>query len=226
MSADGDDGGRDQPGTRDVTGFVTYAGGGFASVRATAELGEHADPTSASSRAYMREGLPSIYREGDFAMRFVEALETVLDPIVAVLDMLADHFDPRLAPLDILHLITVWLGLQHNEAQPSEELRDLVLHAAELGRLRGTRRGLELALRLNFPRLPLRLEDRGQVLFSTEHGTLAEPDPPSFVVYCDKPIPPDEQSEIARLIDEVKPVHVTYRLRVKAPKRQAPPEAT
>lgn len=223
MSADGGDG-KAISGTNEVTGFVTYAGGGFASVRQVAETGTHADPESASRRAYMREGLPAVYREGDFSMRFVEALEQVLDPIVAVLDMLAAHFDPRLAPLDILELITVWLGLQHNEAQPTEQLRDLVMHAAELGRLRGTRSGLELALRLNFPDLPLRLEDRGSVAWATTQGTLPDPEPPSFIVYCDKPIPADAQSEIARLIDEVKPVHVTYRLRVKAPKRQATPE--
>jgi len=38
---------------------------------------------------------------------------------------------------------------------------------------------------------------------------------PSFVVYCDKPVPESTQAAIARCIDEFKPVHTTYRLRVK-----------
>ena len=46
--------------------------------------------------------------------------------------------------------------------------------AAELGRLRGTHAGVELALKLNFPDLPLRIEDGGRVLWSTE---AALPDP-------------------------------------------------
>ena len=33
-------------------------------------------PPSASSRAYLRDGLPSLYPEGDFGMRFVGALES------------------------------------------------------------------------------------------------------------------------------------------------------
>ena len=39
--------------------------------------------------------------------------------------------------------------------------RELVLQSAEATRWRGTRRGLEMALRLTFPDLPLRVEDEG-----------------------------------------------------------------
>jgi len=41
----------------------------------------------------------------------------------------------------------------------------------------------------------------------------------SFVVYCDKPIPETTQAGVARCIEQYKPVHTTYRLRVKAPKK-------
>jgi hypothetical protein len=34
-------------------------------------------------------------------------------------------------------------------------------------------------------------------------------------VYCDKPVPEATQAAIARCIDEFKPVHTSYRLRVK-----------
>ena len=57
-------------------------------------------------------------------MRFLAALEGVLDPIVAVLDTLPAHFDPELAPLDILDLAIEWLGLEHNEAQPAVAVAD------------------------------------------------------------------------------------------------------
>jgi phage tail-like protein len=212
--------------TVQVTGFLTYAGQGFASVRTELSTGEEETPPAVSNRAYLRNGLPAIYRDerdGDFGMRFVGALENVLDPVVALIDGMPAHFDPGLAPLDILDLITAWLGLEYDESLPVLQMRKLVQHAAELGRRRGTRAGLELALSLNFPDLPLRIEDQGAVTWSTDPAAVADPKPPAFVVYCDTPIAEDRQAAIARLIEEVKPVHVHYRLRVKAAKKPKPP---
>jgi len=223
MISAGDDGAR-VDGTVEITGFVTYAGEGFALVRSARERGERSSPTPASSRRYLRAGLPAIYREEDFGMRLVSALEGVLDPVVAALDSLPAHFDPELAPIDILDLAIAWLGLEHNEAQPTTQLRALVQRAAELGRLRGTHEGMVLALALNFPKLPLRIEDRGGVMWATD-GELPDAEPPAFVVYCDEPISQDEAAGVARVIDSVKPAHVGYRLRVKGPLAQSGGEA-
>ena len=63
-------------------------------------------PPVASSRAYLRGALPAVYQEGDFGMRFIGALETLLDPIVAVLDALPAHFSADHAPRDVLDLLT------------------------------------------------------------------------------------------------------------------------
>jgi hypothetical protein len=40
-------------------------------------------------------------------------------------------------------------------------------------------------------------------------------------VYCDVPLTPARSGAVARLIDQAKPAHVTYRLRVKAAPRQS-----
>jgi hypothetical protein len=37
-----------------------------------------------------------------------------------------------------------------------------------------------------------------------------------FVVYCDAPLDEHELGAVSRLIEQVKPVNVTYKLRVKA----------
>ena len=219
MSVVDGDNGAPIEGTREITGFITYAGEGFAVVRPAAERGEQAHPTPVSNRRYLRGGLPEIYQEQDFAMRFVGALEGVLDPVVALLDSLPAHFDPALAPLDLLDLATKWLGLEHNEAQPASQLRNLVRHTAELGRLRGTRAGVEMALGLNFPDLALRVEDGGGVVVSTT-GDAPKPSPPAFVVYCDTPIAQEQAAEVVRVIEAVKPVHVGFRLRIKGPPRE------
>jgi phage tail-like protein len=174
-------------------------------------------PPSASARQYMRASLPAVFRENDFAMRFVGALETVLDPIVATLDALPAYVDPRLAPADMIEVLAAWLGIELDESMDEPTRRELVLNSAEATRWRGTRQGLEMALRLTFPDLPLRVEDEGGVVFTRD--ATAEPAPAAnrFIVYCDAAIPASRQAVIAGVIEEQKPLHVAYRLRVKAP---------
>ncbi len=194
--------------------FLT--GPGFGTIRFAGAVGSRPAPAVASARAILRSRLPAIYQDDDFGMRFTGALETLLDPIVALLDALPEHFSPDLAPADVLELVTGWLGIELNESQPTFERREIVRRASELGRRRGTRKGLELALTLGFPALPLRVEEVGGVVWATDPSALPEAPAPSFVVYCDQPIPEERQAAVARLIEQVKPAHVAYRLRVRA----------
>jgi phage tail-like protein len=200
--------------------YKTFVGAGFGTMMIQFSGGKRDTPEVASGRAYLRAGLPSIYSEEDFGMRFVGALEEVLDPIVAVLDSLQAHFDPDLAPRNILDLLSAWLGVGFDESQPLSTRRERARQAAELGRRRGTVSGLELELALAFPNLPLRIEDQGAVVWSTDVTSRAEPKPSTFIVYCDKPISPEQQAAVARCIEQVKPVHTSYRLRVKAAKKK------
>jgi phage tail-like protein len=200
--------------------YKTFVGAGFGTLMIQYSGGKRDTPPVVSSRAYLRSGLPAIYTEEDFGMRFVGALEEVLDPIVAVLDSLQAHFDPDLAPRNILDLLSAWLGVGFDESQPLTTRRERARQAAELGRRRGTVSGLELELKLAFPNLPLRVEDQGGVVWSTDVSKRAEAKPAQFIVYCDKPISPDQQAAVARCIEQVKPVHTSYRLRVKAPKKK------
>jgi phage tail-like protein len=197
--------------------YQTFAGAGFGTLMVQVSTGARETPAVASSRAYLRGGLPAMYQDGDFGMRFVGALEAVLDPIVAVIDALPAYFNPDHAPRDVLDLLASWLGIEVDESQPLRERRALVRQSAELSRRRGTVRGLELALELAFPKLPLRVEDNGGV--SWGDAPALESSASSFVVYCDKPIPEATQAAVARCIEQYKPVHCTYRLRVKAAKK-------
>jgi phage tail-like protein len=203
--------------------YKTFVGAGFGTMMVQLSAGTTETPQSASSRAYLRDGLPSLYSDGDFGMRFVGALESVLDPIVAVLDALPEHFQPDYAPRHILNLLGHWLGVTLDETQPISVQRDTIRRAAELGRRRGTKGGLVLALELAFPGVPLRVEDEGGVVWSTS-GEEVEQKAPQFVVYCDKPVDEKTQAAIARCIEQYKPVHTAYRLRVRAPKKK-PPES-
>ena len=199
--------------------YRTFAGAGFGTLMVQLATGPKETPKVASSRAYLRGGLPAVYQEGDFGMRFIGALETLLDPIVAVLDALPAHFSADHAPRDVLDLLSAWLGVDLDESQTPQQRREMVRQAAELGRRRGTKQGVELALALGFPALPLRVEEPGGVRTAPPEGGMDAP-PPSFIVYCDKPIPEETQAAVARCIEQYKPVHTTYRLRVKAAKKK------
>jgi phage tail-like protein len=200
--------------------YRTFAGAGFGTLMVRLSSGPKETPAVASSRAYLRGALPAVYQEGDFGMRFIGALETLLDPIVAVLDALPAHFSPDHAPRDVLDLLSAWLGVDLDESQTPAQRRAMVRKAAEIGRRRGTRAGLELALSLAFPKLPLRVEDLGGVRTDPPQEG-GEVPPATFIVYCDKPIAEEVQAAVARCIEQYKPVHTTYRLRVKAAKKKA-----
>lgn len=201
-------------------GYRTFSGAGFGTLMVQLASGPKETPPVASSRAYLRGGLPAVYQDGDFGMRFIGALETLLDPIVAVLDALPAHFSADHAPRDILDLLSAWLGVDLDESQTPAQRREMVRQAAELGRRRGTRAGMELALSLMFPKLPLRVEDLGGVRTDPPTEGMNAP-AATFIVYCDKPIAEETQAAVARCIEQSKPVHTTYRLRVKAAKKKA-----
>jgi len=152
-------------------------------------------PQTASARAHLRNGVPDIYRRDraarqdqppPFAMRFLHALEEVLDPIIATLDSLPAHLDVDLAPEHALAGLATWLGVDDVEVLPAQQRREAVRRAGELARTRGTRGGLELALSLFFPDVVMRVNDHGRVVVS-ERVDDAPPSAPgaSFDVVCD-----------------------------------------
>lgn len=182
-------------------------------------------PPTVSTRQHLRKGVPDIYRRDNmarrdqpapFAMRFLQALEEVLDPVTATLDSLPAHLNVDLAPEHALAGLATWLGVDEVESLPATQRREAVRRAGELARLRGTRAGLQLALSLFFPDIMLRINDHGAVVVSESAD-----DPPeqarvaSFDVVCEQSLPPETQMAVARCIERWKPVHAHYKLRVR-----------
>lgn len=193
---------------------------GFSTTRVRLRIADDRTPAVASMRGYLRKRLPEIYQDDGFGVRFLEGLETLLDPIVATLDALPAYVDPDLAPRDVLDLLAAWLGLTVDESWPDDRVRDALRLAGKLGQKRGTKEGLELALAIAFPEHPLRVEDGGKVTWSADPDASPAPSPNSFVVYCDKSLGEADQARIARVIEQAKPIHVGYRLRVRAPRKR------
>jgi phage tail-like protein len=186
-------------------------------------------PSTVSAREHLRKGIPDVYRRDynarrddppPFVIRFLHALEEVLDPIVATLDSLPAHLDVDLAPEHALAGLATWLGVDDVESLPAKQRREAVRRAGELARLRGTRAGLELALSLFFPDVVMHVNDHGGVVVAQ---SVDEAPPPvasaSFDVVCEQALPPETQMAVARCIESWKPVHAHYKLRVRRGKQ-------
>jgi phage tail-like protein len=180
-----------------------------------------AAPSTASARRYLRDGLPGVYRENDFAMRFLEGLEEVLDPIVAFLDGLPSHLDLSLAPPDYVMLVGEWLGIDPEGrwrgllGRDEARRRELVGRATVIARRRGTAASLQLVLDLLFPDLGLRVQDHGRSTFSAEPRVPPAADASFEVVSAVEPAR-GRRAAIDRVVEQLRPVHVSYRgLRVE-----------
>ena len=113
------------------------------------------DPEVVSARGYLRNSLPAIYQDDDFGLRFVGALETLLDPIVGTLDVLDRYFHPTLAPRDVLDLLAAWLGLTRRRVVARRAAARGARRARASSRAGAAPRpGLKLALEHRLPRLP------------------------------------------------------------------------
>ncbi|MGI8802034.1 MAG: phage tail protein [Solirubrobacteraceae bacterium] len=167
-----------------------------------------APPPSASARAYLRGGLPSVYLEGDFGMHFIGALEFVLDPVVDILDSLPAYLSADLGPDGLLRLMATWLGLITDEDLPLDVRRALVRNAAEVNRRRGTSAGIELILRLTFPDLSLSVRDSGGVRVSDGVPDVSGVGDSQLIVRSAAPLTPDQREAILRVLERERPVHV------------------
>ncbi len=92
--------------------------------------------------------LPAVYLEDDFAQRFTAGLDEVLAPVLLTLDCLDAYFDLELAPSDFLDWLAGWVAAPVDGDRPPDVRRELVRHAVEVHRWRGTAWGVELALRV------------------------------------------------------------------------------
>jgi len=94
------------------------------------------------------EAMPAVYAEDGFAQRFTGALDDVLAPIFATLDCFEAYLDPAMAPEDIVDWLADWVALPIDDSWSTERRRELVRHAVQLHRWRGTKKGLAAHVRL------------------------------------------------------------------------------
>lgn len=167
------------------------------------------------SRYPIGDQLPALYADDGFAQRFTAGLDTVLAPVFATLDNLPAYFDPRVTPADFLAWLASWVGAGDDSRWPVELRREAVVHAVELHRWRGTRRGLVEGLRLGLGVHAEVTGDGGAVWSRTPGADLPPPPATGILVRVwpgrEAAVDADRVNEIVRAMC---PVHTVCRVEV------------
>jgi phage tail-like protein len=169
-----------------------------------------------STSSYLQH-LPAIFHQDPFVGRFLLAFETVLSGpgaagqpgLETLVGRLADHFDPKTTPEEFLPWLASWVALSLRADWDTATKRDFIQEIVPLYRLRGTQAGLQRMLEI-YTRESVTIDDTfdDPPHFFQVKLTLSDADPDRL----------RRKQEIARaIVDQEKPAHTFYALRVAVP---------
>lgn len=160
--------------------------------------------------------LPGVFQEDDdFLMRFVDALDETLAPVLATLDGLNAYVDPWLAPEDFLDWLAGWVGIPLDDAWTVPQRRAIVAAAALVHRMRGTARGVAEALRLAVDADVVLTDSGGSTWSATPDGQLPGQEPPSLHVQLVAQDPGAiDRRRMDAVVAAVKPAHVPHTIEI------------
>jgi len=159
--------------------------------------------------------LPAIFRQDPFVGQFLLAFETVLTGTSDVpglgttIDNIASYFDPMATGADFLPWLASWVSFSLRSDWDEKTKREFIQQIVPLYKLRGTKAGLLQMLSL-YTKEPVVIYDTFDALpwFFEVQLTLSVADPVLLRT----------TQEIARaIIDQEKPAHTFYALRIAVP---------
>jgi phage tail-like protein len=186
-------------------------------------------------RGYL-EHLPAIYRRSDAVGRnLVRDLCFLFEHMFDSVDVnLTDgwrFYDPHVAPYEFLSWLSTWTAFSLDLDWPEPQKRALIKRAVDLYRIRGTKRGLALFLRLftghepdieenTWPFKGFRVEEEGAAL-GARVGLDSVIMPPVDLAHCFVVTMPMKYEEVTtdtvirihQIIQAEKPAHTHYYLR-------------
>lgn len=189
-------------------------------------------PAGGIPESILLQYLPGIYSQDPFLRRLLLIFESVLAPLERVVNTLPLYTEPEMAPEEFLPWLAHWVAVSLDSAWPLERQRALIAHAVEIYRWRGTRQGLKLHIATYTGTEALIQEHNQGFVLGPESrlgwttGLVAAPrNPLLFVVTVPVPDPRSIDPAVLRaIIEEDKPAHTTYYLRVV--RGEAPPYPT
>lgn len=159
--------------------------------------------------SYLIQYLPEIYQQEPFIGRFLRIFEDVLSPIERMLDSMTGYFDPATTPPEVLEWLATWLGVSTDERWPLPRRRMFVRRASEMFQLRGTKKGLSIAVESLCGNVP-------QIVQPTVAELSADPTR-QFSFHITVQASPGEvidQQALERLIELEKPAFTAYALEI------------
>jgi phage tail-like protein len=186
-------------------------------------------------RGYM-EFLPAIYRRSDAVGRNVVRdicflFEHMFGSMEEVVDEGHRYYDPHECPPEFLDWLASWSAMVVDMDWPEEKKRALIKRAVDLYRIRGTKRGLSLFLKLFTGHEPKIEENKWPFKgFRVDSGARIGIDsvvlPPVVLAHCFivtmpvkfTDVTPEMVIRVHRIIQMEKPAHTQYYLRFEADK--------
>jgi phage tail-like protein len=163
----------------------------------------------------MGPAMPALYQEDPFAQSFLDALDTVLAPVMSTLDNLDTYLDPYLTPDDFLVWLANWVGMTVDDSWTIERRREAVARAVELYRLRGTATGLSQQVEIQTGGT-VEIIENGGIAWSMDPGGELPGSPKPLVVVrvqVDDPKAVDA-TRVEALVAAAKPAHVEHRVEI------------
>lgn len=163
----------------------------------------------------LADTLPGLLRADPFAESLCASLDEVLAPVLLCLDGFPAYLDLGTAPEDMVEWLAQWLGITVDPNAAPAQHRQLLKSASELHALRGTRRGLELAVEAEFG-VPVQVVETGAASWSAQPGGELPGEPVPAVVVVARP-QAGQDVDIERLdavVSAIKPAHIQHRVQV------------
>ena len=159
--------------------------------------------------------LPAMIREDLFAQQLCDGLDEVMAPVLMSLDAFPAYLDLGTTPPDMLPWLGHWLGM---EVDPGEDLdlqRKLLASAGDLHAIRGTRRGIELALEAALG-VDVQVLETGAASWSSDPAAdlPGEHRPAIVVIVTSTDEEPIETVRVEALVSQLKPAHVLHRVQI------------
>jgi len=169
-------------------------------------------PSPGRLSRYM-EFLPGCYQADsiNFLNRFLLIFESVLGPLERTIGQLDYYYKPQVTPYELMPWLATWVGLVLNENWSIIDRRKLISRAAELYRLRGTRRGLSEYLKIYTGVTPRIIESWQQIPIP-QYASL--PDHVFLVILDVADVAAIDRSLVQEIIDSEKPAHTSYFLEI------------
>jgi phage tail-like protein len=164
----------------------------------------------------LADTLPGVLREDAFARSLCGGFDEVLAPVLLSLDSFAAYLDLATTPADMLPWLAQWVGMAGDHGQDPDLLRQQLRASREQHASRGTRRGIELAVRAAYG-FAVQVEENGAAAWSTEPGGPLPGDPEPALRVTVRAAGPDQVDPDAldAFVASVKPAHVPHATRVQ-----------